>query len=81
MNVLATIALARLLFPEDYGLFAITMLITGLGNLFSHFGFQSYIIQAPELTAETLNTCYTLNVALALLMGLRVKAIWWRKRA
>jgi PST family polysaccharide transporter len=76
-NMLLGIVLARLLYPEDYGLFTITLIITGLANMVSNFGFQSYIIQAEELTQTSLNTCYTLNVLFSLALGLVVAAIGW----
>lgn len=72
INFACTIALARLLFPEDYGLFTIAMVITGLASLVSHFGFQTYVIQAKEIDAQTLNTCYALNMLLSALLGLAV---------
>ena len=81
INFAATIVLARLLFPEDYGLFTIAMVVTGLASLVSHFGFQTYVVQAPELTEETLNTCYTLNLLLSAVLGLAVAltgAFWVR---
>lgn len=79
LNLAGTIALARLLFPEDYGLFTIAMVVTGLANLFSHFGFQTYIIQQQEVSEEALNTCYTLNLAMSALLGLSVAltGVFW----
>lgn len=75
VSLLLTIVLARLLFPEDYGLFTLAMIVTGLANLLGQFGFQSYIIQAEKLTPETLNTCYTLNVAFSAALGLLIAAL------
>ena len=74
-NMVLAIALARLLFPEDYGLFTITLVVTGLANMLSHFGFQSYIIQAKELTTEAINTCYTLNLGFSIVLGLVVAGV------
>lgn len=68
-NLVLGIVLARLLFPEDYGLFAISMVVTGLANMLSNFGFQSYIIQAREINPRIINTCYTLNVLLSVVLG------------
>lgn len=74
-NVVLGIVLARLLFPEDYGLFAVTLIVTSLANMLSNFGFQSYIIQVRELNSATINTCYTLNVLLSIALGAVVALI------
>ena len=74
-NVVLGIVLARLLFPEDYGLFAVTLIVTSLANMLSNFGFQSYIIQVRELNSATINTCYTLNVVLSIALGAVVALI------
>lgn len=75
VNLLLAIVLARLLHPEAYGLFTISLVVTGLANMLSNFGFQSYIIQAKNVTAETINTCYTLNVILSTSLGLLVAGV------
>jgi len=74
-NLVLGILLARVLFPDDYGLFAICMIVTGLANLLSNFGFQSYLIQARELDEATIDACHTLNVLLSLALGLVVAAL------
>ena len=75
LNLLLAILLARLLYPQDYGLFTISLIVTGLANMLSNFGFQSYIIQAKELGQSELNTCYTLNVLLSIVLGVAVAGI------
>lgn len=76
-TALFTIALARILVPEDFGLFTLALVVTGLANMLSNFGFQSYIIQAKDLSQNDLDVCFTLNVALSAFLGLAVAALGW----
>lgn len=73
MNVL----LARLLVPEDYGLFTIALVVTNLVQLLSSFGFQSYLIQTQTLEPKTADICFTLNQILCFALGAGVIATAW----
>ena len=75
INLLLGIVLARLLLPEDYGLFTIALIVIGLANLVSNFGFQSYIIQAKSLSQQEINICFTLNMGMSALLGSIVASI------
>ncbi len=78
-NLLFGIWLARLLHPEDYGYFTIALLVTGLVNALSHFGFQTYIIQLRDEDEQTYALCFTLNMmisaVLAIVIGIAA-ALW-----
>jgi len=49
-QILFTIILTRLLSPDDFGLFAIGMMLIGFANMLSDFGLGSALIQKKELT-------------------------------
>lgn len=66
------IVLARLLYPEDFGLQTIAFMVLALANLISGYGFQTYIIQTKNLKQEDLDACYTLNIIFACILGLLV---------
>jgi PST family polysaccharide transporter len=76
-NVVLTIVLARILAPEDFGLFTIALVVTTFANMLSNFGFQSYVIQASELSRKELDACFTLNIALSALLGCVVAVVAW----
>ena len=46
----ATVMLARLLTPSDFGLVAMVTAITGLGQAFADFGLSEATIQRQEIT-------------------------------
>ena len=45
-----TIIVARILVPDDYGLMAMAIMITGYAALFSELGLGAAIIQRPKTT-------------------------------
>lgn len=64
--IAGSIALARILFPEDYGYLVIAYLFDGIFNLFSISGYETYYIQSRDLNLEDdmklLGACYWLRV-------------------
>jgi PST family polysaccharide transporter len=58
------VVLARLLSPEDYGLFAIVTVIIGFGEIFRDFGLSSAAIQARVLTDGQRDNLFWLNTAI-----------------
>ncbi len=57
-----TIVLARLLAPNDFGLFGIALLMLSMFSAFSQTGFRQALIQKKENTDLYLNTAWTLGV-------------------
>ncbi len=60
----ATIVLARLLTPADFGLVAMVWAITWLGQSFADFGLSEATIQHPELRHEQVSTLFWINVGI-----------------
>lgn len=77
LNLVVMISMARLLTPRDFGLVTVALLVLGVANLSSHFGFQSYVIQAKSLDARSIDVCYTLNVGVSAVVGGLVAAAGW----
>jgi len=66
----ATVMLARLLTPSDFGLVAMVTAITGLGQAFVDFGLSEATIQRQEITHEQVSTLFWINVGIGLALML-----------
>ena len=69
-GLLKIIVLARLLAPEDFGLFGIAMLALSTVQSLSRTGFNQAIIQKREDTIPYLNTAWTVGLARNFLLTL-----------
>jgi O-antigen/teichoic acid export membrane protein len=63
---IATVVLARLLTPADFGLVAMVTAITGLGQAFADLGLSEATIQHPEISHKQVSTLFWINVAIGL---------------
>lgn len=54
--------LARLLSPEDFGAFAVLLLVVQLASVLTDIGVEQYYVQQPHVTRADLNSCWTLNL-------------------
>ncbi len=62
LGLVRTIVLARLLSPEDFGLFGIAMLSISILETFSKTGFNAAVIQRRENVEPYLDTAWTVSV-------------------
>lgn len=60
----ATVVLARLLAPEDYGLINMVAVVIGFVQLFKDLGLSSAVIQRAEINHAQVSTLFWINVAL-----------------
>ena len=65
---LGDIVLARILNPEDFGVVAMSLAITGLALQFKDFGLSAAAIQAPDLTEQQASNLFWCNLGLSLLL-------------
>lgn len=72
IQIASTVALARLLTPEDTGIYSIAAALATMAHCVRDFGTGAYLIQAKDIAAEKLRTVFTiaLVIALALALGL-----------
>lgn len=68
LQVLTQIALARMLGPAEYGLFAIGAIVIGLSSFFSDVGIAYSLIQKPQVTPQDLRFVFTWQLVLGLLV-------------
>lgn len=67
---ISTIVLARLLTPADFGLVAMVVVITGLGQAFADLGLSEATIQKEEINHNQVSTLFWINSAIGLALTL-----------
>jgi len=65
----STMLLARLLTPEDIGIYSAGFSVIALAHLFRDFGLNQYIIQEKDLTETKIQTTFTLSLIIAWSLG------------
>lgn len=64
-SMAATIVLARLLTPADYGLIGMVAVVTGFVSLFKDMGLSQATVQREEITSAQVSTLFWVNVAVS----------------
>src|SRR4030067_2603739 len=67
---IVTIAIARILVPEDYGLMAMASILTGYVEIFSELGLGAAIIQKKEITQEELSSVFWLSMIIGAILSM-----------
>lgn len=70
IQLISTVILARLVTPDDIGIYSVAAVFIGLGQLIREFGINRYIVQEPDLTADRIRAASTLNLAFGWTAGL-----------
>lgn len=68
LNFITKIILARLLFPADFGLFAMVFIFINFLGIFVGFGISSAIIYKKEEPEKTLNTAVVLTTIIGIVL-------------
>ncbi|MGF1590398.1 MAG: lipopolysaccharide biosynthesis protein [Pleurocapsa sp.] len=71
----STIALARLLSPEDYGLIGMATIVIGFVQLFKDLGLSAATVQKAEINHQQVSTLFWINLVISLAIALVVIAI------
>ena len=69
LQLVAMLFLARLLTPQEFGLFAAALVIAGFSAIFSELGVAAAIVQRPALETRHIRSGFTLSVAMSLIVG------------
>lgn len=72
MAIGTTVVLARFLTPSDYGIFAMTLFVNELAQMFIDFGIGSALVQRKQVDARLLSTCFWINLAIGTAVALLV---------
>ena len=70
LALLSGIVLARILTPEDFGIYSIAASVVLLGYLFRNFGVGQYIVQAARVTDEMLRAAFSVTLVVSWTIGL-----------
>ncbi len=71
-EAVALLVLARLLSPNEFGLYAAALVIIKLATIFENLGVAPAIVQRPELDDRHLRVGFTLSLILSLLIAVLV---------
>ncbi|PYY00574.1 MAG: lipopolysaccharide biosynthesis protein [Acidobacteria bacterium] len=74
LNLVSTMALARLLTPRDFGLVAMVTTVTGFVNVFKDAGLSIATVQRERITHAQVSNLFWVNVAVSALGSLIVAA-------
>lgn len=66
LGVISTLILARLLTPQDFGVYALAMMIYSFVELLRAFGFGAVLITKQQPSPDHYHTAWTLNLLLSL---------------
>lgn len=64
----ASVVLARLLTPHEFGIFAVALAVSGVLSLIQALGLQALIVREPDLHDDVVTTAFTINALIAALV-------------
>ncbi len=65
-RLITSIILARILFPEDFGLYGLTLIVIRFGRRLTNFGFSTVLIQKKEIDKSEIDTVFTASFVINL---------------
>jgi O-antigen/teichoic acid export membrane protein len=63
IRLAGTVVLARLLSPEEFGVFAVAAAAVGVGWVIAQFGLGSFLVKERDLTPSQLGTAFAMSLA------------------
>jgi len=75
LQIVSTIALARLLTPADFGLVAMVTVLVNFVGLFKEAGLAQATVQRESITHEQISSLYWINIAITVGLGLAILAL------
>lgn len=74
-GMVATVILARLLTPQDYGLIGMVAIIINFVSMFQYMGLSTATIQWPKLSHQQVSTLFWINMGLSIAIMLVMAAL------
>ena len=75
LRIGSTVALARMLLPEDFGLISMVTALTVFAERFKDLGLDVATVQRREITHEQVSTLFWINVGIGLIIMFTVAAL------
>lgn len=72
LQFVSVVILARLLTPEDIGIYTVGLAIIGIAHMIRDFGIGKYLVQEKNLTPDTVASAFGLTIAIAWSLGAMV---------
>jgi len=72
LNLTRGVILARLLVPDDFGLFGLATVVIGFTAMFSDVGAGAFLVYSQDRIEEHVDTAFWANLGIATLLGLGV---------
>lgn len=69
LQLAGTVVIARILTPEEIGIFGIAAVFTALASAFRNFGIVEYLIQEKNLTHDTIRVALGVNIVVSWTIG------------
>ncbi len=69
LNVSATMVLARILTPDDYGVIAMVLVVVGFLRLFKEFGLSIATVQKKDIGHNEVNSLFWINTGIGLVIA------------
>ncbi|MDB5642334.1 MAG: capsular polysaccharide biosynthesis protein [Hyphomicrobiales bacterium] len=69
-----TVILARLLTPDDFGVFAMAMPVIGLAGLLQDFGLHDVVVQKETISSDEVNAIFWANLGITAIVALLLLA-------
>lgn len=69
IHLVSTIVLARLLAPNEIGVFAVGNAVVSMTEVFRDFGVGTYLIQSRQITLARIRTAFTVTLLLSILVS------------
>lgn len=68
LQLTSTVVLARLLSPDDFGLFAMVLAVTGFAALLGDFGLSNAAVQAKEISSQQRSNLFWISASVGLVL-------------
>lgn len=69
ITIVSSMILARILTPGEIGIFSVGIAAAGLFQTFRDFGVSNYLIQAREISLDTIRSALTISALISLSLG------------
>lgn len=72
LQLVSTMVMSRVLTPAEVGVFVVAAAFAALASNFRDFGIAEYLIQAKDLSHQTIRAAFAVNIAMSWSMGLAI---------